>query len=94
MGGLIGVLLSLSGMAGLGVLVGLSMYLPLMYLLPYGLGCILQMIVTKLKGSNWTESWGVPLAAGLIVGEGLLGVGFAAFKVLKPQLIEFFATNV
>ncbi len=94
MGGLIGILLSLSGMAGLGVLVGLSMYLPLMYLLPYGLGCLLQMLVTKVKGASWTESWGVPLAAGLIVGEGLLGVAFAGFTVAKPHLIEFITANV
>ena len=90
MGGLIGILLSLSGMAGLGVLVGLSMYLPLMYLLPYGLGCLIQMFVSKVKGAAWTESWGVPLAAGLIVGEGLLGIGFAAFKLLTPQFIQWF----
>lgn len=94
MGGAIGVLLSLSGMAGLGVLVGLSMYLPLAYLLPYGLGCLIQMLFSKLKGSSWTENWGVPLAAGLIVGEGLLGIGFAIFKLMKPQIIEWFGTNV
>jgi len=28
------------------------------------------------------ERWGVPFAAGLIVGEGLLGVGFAAYQVI------------
>lgn len=58
MGGLLGALLSLSGIAGLGVLVGLSMYLPLMYLLPYGLGCVIQMAVSKWKGAAWAESWG------------------------------------
>lgn len=93
MGGLIGVLLSLSGMAGLGVLVGLSMYLPLMYLLPYGLGCLIQMFVTKVKGASWTENWGLPLAAGLIVGEGILGIGFAAFKLLTPYLEAKFGIN-
>jgi uncharacterized oligopeptide transporter (OPT) family protein len=67
------------------------MYLPLKYLLPYGLGCLIQMIVTKVKGASWTESWGVPLAAGLIVGEGLLGIGFAAFKLLTPKFIQWFA---
>ena len=88
MGGLIGVLLSLSGMPGLGVLVGLSMYLPLMYLLPYGLGCLIQMFVKRVKGAAWTESWGVPLAAGLIVGEGLLGIIFAGIELLIPELIQ------
>ena len=67
---------------GLGVLVGLSMYLPLAYLLPYGLGCLIQMFCQKRKCRVWTENWGVPLAAGLIVGEGLLGVVFAAIQVL------------
>ena len=82
MGGLIGVLLSLSGMAGLGVLVGLSMYLPLMFLLPYGLGCLIQMAFSKLKGAAWTESWCVPFAAGLIVGEGLLGIVFTGIQLV------------
>ena len=81
MGGLMGALLSLSGIAGLGVLVGLSMYLPLAYLLPYGLGCIGQMIFARVKGTVWTESWGVPFAAGMLVGDGLLGVIFAAIQV-------------
>lgn len=83
MGGVLGVLLSLSGMAGLGVLVGLSMYLPLKYLLPYGLGCLIQMFFTRVKGASWTESWGVPFAAGLIVGEGLLGIVFTAIQLLR-----------
>lgn len=92
MGGAIGVLLSLSGMAGLGVLVGLSMYLPLAYLLPYGLGCLIQMLFKKLKGATWTENWGVPLAAGLIVGDGLLGISFAFFKLITPTLVEKFGS--
>ena len=82
MGGTLGALMSLGGMTGLGVLVGLSMYLPLKYILPYGLGCLLQMLVARIKGAPWTESWGVPFAAGMIVGEGLLGVLFALFGVL------------
>ena len=82
MGGVLGALLSFSGIAGLGVLVGLSMYLPLMYLLPYGLGCLIQMVMSRAKGAAWTESWGVPFAAGMIVGEGLLGVIFAGIQVL------------
>jgi uncharacterized oligopeptide transporter (OPT) family protein len=83
MGASMGLLLSLSGIAGLGVLVGLSMYLPLVYLLPYGLGCVLQMIVKKRKGREWTESWGVPFAAGLIVGEAVLGLIFALDVVVN-----------
>jgi uncharacterized oligopeptide transporter (OPT) family protein len=82
MGGVMGALLSLSGLAGLGVLVGLAMYLPLMYLLPYGIGCLIQMWLTKKRGAAWTENMGVPFAAGLIVGEGLLGILFAGIQVL------------
>ena len=74
MGGVLGAILSLSGLSGLGVLVGLSMYLPLVYLLPYGLGCLIQMFTKASFGSGWTERWGVPFAAGLLVGEGLVGV--------------------
>ena len=82
MGGVLGGLMSLSGIPGLGVLVGLSMYLPLRYLLPYGLGCAVQMLMQRLKGASWTEKWGVPFAAGLLVGEGLLGIVFAAIQVM------------
>ena len=46
-----------------------------------GLGCLLQMGCQKLKGVPWTERWGVPFAAGLLVGEGLLGVVFAMYQV-------------
>ena len=81
MGAVLGSLLSLSGIAGLGVLVGLSMYLPLAYLLPYGLGCLIQMLLAKLKGVAWTENYGVPFAAGLLVGDGLIGIIFAAVQV-------------
>ncbi|MEO0649551.1 MAG: OPT/YSL family transporter [Planctomycetota bacterium] len=82
MGAILGVLLSFSGLAGLGVLVGLSMYLPLVYLLPYGLGCLLQMFCKASFGGAWTERWGVPFAAGLLVGEGLIGVTLTAVKLL------------
>lgn len=71
MGGLMGVLLGLGGFAGLGVLVGLSVYLPFIYIATYGVGCVLSMFTTMTKGRRFTEEWGVPLAAGLIVGEAV-----------------------
>ena len=73
MGSILGIILSAAA-PGLGVLVGLSMYLPIVYLLPYGIGCVLQMFSKAAFGAGWTERWGVPFAAGLLVGEGLLGV--------------------
>jgi uncharacterized oligopeptide transporter (OPT) family protein len=33
-------------------------------------------------GLEWSEGTGVPLAAGLIVGEALVGVGYSIFIVL------------
>jgi uncharacterized oligopeptide transporter (OPT) family protein len=71
-GALLGGLLGLGSFAGLGVLVGLSMYLPFIYISTYGIGCLLNMLVSKVKGRSWAEEWGVPMAAGLIVGESLL----------------------
>jgi uncharacterized oligopeptide transporter (OPT) family protein len=37
---------------------------------------VAQMIVSKVKGRQWSEDWGVPCAAGLIVGESMLALIF------------------
>lgn len=71
MGSIMGILLGIGGFAGLGVLVGLSVYLPFIYIATYGVGCVLSMFTTMWKGRRWTEEWGVPFAAGLIVGEAV-----------------------
>ncbi len=81
-GAAIGALLSLSGMPGLGVLVGLSMYLPMAYILPYGLGCLLQVASSRVLGERTTEEWGVPLAAGLMVGEPLVVLSVTLYKMV------------
>jgi putative OPT family oligopeptide transporter len=73
-GALLGVLLGLGAFPGLGVLVGLSMYLPITYILTYGLGCLTNMAVSKIKGKAWAEEWGVPFCAGLVVGEAMLAM--------------------
>ena len=73
-GALLGALLGLGAFSGLGVLIGLSMYLPFFYIATYGIGCVVQMFIAKFKGVPWSESWGVPFAAGLIVGESLLAL--------------------
>jgi putative OPT family oligopeptide transporter len=69
LGGVLGAFLSSSGIPGLGVLVGISMYLPLYYILMYGIGCISVVAVERGKGKEWSEENGVPFASGLIVGE-------------------------
>ncbi len=68
---------------GMGVLVGLSMYIPFHYILPYGLGCILGMWSEKQLGERWCNESGLPLAAGLIVGDSLAGVTIGLFKVAQ-----------
>jgi len=73
-GALLGALMGLGAFSGLGVLVGLSMYLPFEYISTYGIGCVINMIVVKMRGRQFAEDWGVPLAAGLIVGESLLAL--------------------
>lgn len=73
-GALLGALLGLGAFSGLGVLVGLSMYLPFAYIATYGIGCLINIAVTKMKGRAWAEDWGVPFAAGLVVGESVLAL--------------------
>jgi uncharacterized oligopeptide transporter (OPT) family protein len=73
-GALLGIGLGLGSFPGLGVLVGLSMYLPISYILTYGVGCLANMAVERVKGRAWAEEWGVPFCAGLIVGEGVLAL--------------------
>jgi uncharacterized oligopeptide transporter (OPT) family protein len=83
LGAALGALLGLGAFPGLGVLVGLSMYLPFLYVSTYGIGCVLNMIVVRLKGQRWSEEWGVPFAAGLIVGEAILALLINMLVLLK-----------
>ena len=76
-GGLLGGVMSLFPGGGLGVLVGLAMYLPFSITLGYGVGCLANMILMVKKGASWFESKGVPFAAGLIVGEALTELGYS-----------------
>ena len=71
---LLGMLLGVGVFPGLGVLIGLSMYLPFMYIATYGIGCIANIVVARIKGRTWAEDWGVPFCAGLIVGESVLAL--------------------
>jgi uncharacterized oligopeptide transporter (OPT) family protein len=73
-GALLGCLLGLGAFSGLGVLVGISMFLPFAFIATYGVGCLINMAMQKIKGRAWAEAWGVPFAAGLIVGEALLSL--------------------
>lgn len=82
----LGALLSASGVGGLGILVGLGFYLPFHIALTYSIGTVLRLVVDKMKGRRFSEEVGIPIAAGLIVGEALVGVGFAMYFVIKGTM--------
>jgi uncharacterized oligopeptide transporter (OPT) family protein len=50
------------------------MYLPFAYIATYGIGCIVNIVLGAFKGRRFCEEWGVPFAAGLIVGESILAL--------------------
>ena len=69
-------------MGGLGITVGLGFYLPFNIVLTYSLGTLSRELADRFKGKTWAEQVGIPIAAGLIVGEALVGVGDAIRHVL------------
>ncbi len=77
----IGAILSASGIGGLGILVGLGFYLPFNIVLTYTIGTILRVFTDWTPGRRFSEEVGVPVAAGLIVGEALIGVGVALYRI-------------
>ncbi|NRA45329.1 MAG: OPT/YSL family transporter [Oligoflexales bacterium] len=79
----LGAILSASGIGGLGILVGLGFYMPFNIVLSYSLGTLIRLGVDKLKGENFSQQVGIPIAAGMIVGEALVGVAFALNMVVS-----------
>jgi putative OPT family oligopeptide transporter len=82
----LGALLSASGIGGLGILVGLGFYLPFAIVLTYSIGTVLRIFLDWRVGHRISEDVGIPVAAGLIVGEALVGVGFALYYVISGSL--------
>ncbi len=78
----LGALLSTTGIGGLGIQVGLGFYLPFSIVLTYTIGTVLRMVSDKVKGRHYSEQVGIPIAAGLIIGEGIVGVGFAIYYII------------
>ncbi|WP_341503809.1 oligopeptide transporter, OPT family [Gallaecimonas sp. GXIMD4217] len=68
---------------GLGITVGLGFYLPFAIVLTYALGTLSRELVDRFKGKEFSENTGIPVAAGLIVGEALVGVGFAVTYIVQ-----------
>ena len=67
----IGLGLTLFPIGGLGVLIGLAMYLPASITFTYGLGCLVTVAAERFGGARLVGDKIVPIAAGLIVGEAL-----------------------
>lgn len=78
----IGGLLAISGLGGVGVQIGLGFYMPFWIVMTYTVGCVIRMIVEPWKGRGFVESVGIPVAAGMIVGEALVGVGNAMYRIV------------
>ena len=81
-GAILGGILS-TVMGGLGITVGLGFYLPFNIVLTYSLGTLARELSDRFKGKDWSDDVGIPVAAGLIVGEALVGVGNAIYAVLS-----------
>jgi uncharacterized oligopeptide transporter (OPT) family protein len=82
----IGLLLALSGLGGIGVLVGLGFYMPFNTVLTYTIGNVLRVMSDATVGKRFGHEYGVPFAAGLIVGEALTNVGNAFYRVFTSYM--------
>ena len=77
----LGALLSIA-QPGLGITVGLGFYLPFSIVLTYSIGTLLRVVTDWKLGNEFAETVGIPIAAGVIVGEALVGVAFAINMIL------------
>jgi hypothetical protein len=50
---------------GLGITIGLGFYLPFNIVLTYSLGTLGREIADRKLGKSWSETVGIPIAAGL-----------------------------
>ncbi len=78
----LGAMLAFSGLGGIGVLIGLGFYMPFATVLTYTIGCLTRILTERYKGRRFVEDVGIPIAAGLIVGEALVGVGNAFYRII------------
>ena len=83
---ILGLLLATSGLGGIGVMIALGFYMPFDIVLTYTIGCTLRIFCNHTLGKRWSEEVGIPIAAGLIVGEALVGVGIAMQRAFDIQL--------
>jgi putative OPT family oligopeptide transporter len=70
----VGLAMGIFPISGMGVLVGLAMYLPFYITLTYGVGCFTSIALERARGAAWIGSTVVPVAAGFIIGEALVNL--------------------
>ncbi len=88
-GACIGGALAFFPVSGLGVLIGLAMYLPFEITFAYGLGCLASMALEKVKGRRFYSDVLVPIGAGLIIGEALTSLTTTLVALdLHKQVLE------
>jgi len=75
----IGLGLGIYPISGVGVLVGLAMYLPFYITVTYGIGCLVSIGLRAKLGARWMGTTLVPIAAGFIIGEALTSLGIVLF---------------
>lgn len=80
-GGGMGLMLALSGLGGIGVLVALGFYMPFNIVITYTIGNVLRLLSDRFLGLRFGFEVGIPVAAGLIVGEALVNVGEAMWQI-------------
>ncbi|WP_196139049.1 OPT family oligopeptide transporter [Aliikangiella sp. G2MR2-5] len=78
----LGALLSATS-GGLGITVGLGFYLPFSIVVAYAIGTLIRVVSDWKMPESFSHDIGIPVAAGLIVGEALVGVGFAVVKIIE-----------
>ncbi len=67
----------------MGILVGLGFYLPFNIVMTYSIGTVLRFATDRFAGKSFADNTGIPIAAGLIVGEALVGVGNALIQIVR-----------
>ena len=82
-GAIVGLALTLGAGGGLGVILGLAMYLPMSVTLTYCIGCALTVLTEKRFGRAWVDDVGIPISAGFLVGEGLSQVVLVAADLVR-----------
>jgi len=70
----VGLAMGIFPISGMGVLVGLAMYLPFYITLTYGVGCFSSIALERSRGAVWVATTVVPVAAGFIIGEALVNL--------------------